>query len=244
METANETAAMMNTDNMENRNSISVFNRNRLGPKTNDRREDKAAKKSRYADYKCYSCGLYGHTSRHCRKNSSKSKKNSEGNFKRGRGKIHEIKEDTVKSESDSISDDSSNEAGEDAGLDFLNHMAGRGPTFIEVNVNDITMKMEVDTGACQTVISECDKKKYFSKEIVQHYKSSLTVVTGDPVTILGYIWVTLLNGTEKHNATIIIIKTKRRFMPLIGRTWLDILYPGWRTFFFGQYKKCLTDRQ
>lgn len=238
VEMADETTVMMNNDNTENRNAISVFNRNRLGPKTNDRRDDKAPKKSRYADYKCYNCGFYGHTSRYCRKENSKSKRNSGGNSKRSRGKIHEIKDDTAKSENDSISDDSSNEAGEDLGLDFLNHMAGTGPTLIEVNVNDIDLKMEVDTGACQTVISEDDKNKYFPNEIVQHYKSSLSVVTGDPVTISGYICVTLLKGTEKHSVIIVIIKTKRKFRPLIGRTWLDILYPGWRTFFLSGARK------
>lgn len=232
VEMASQHTDMMNNDGTENRNTVSVFNRNRLGPKAYDNRDDKSRKKSRYADYKCYSCGLYGHTKAQCRKSSNKTKRNSDGDFKRGRGKIHDMKGDTANSENGSISDDGSNDAGEDAGLDFMNHMNGKGPTFIEVNVNKISLKMEVDTGACQTVMSECDKNKYFPKEIIQHYRSSLTVVTGDPVIISGYINVTLLKGTERHYVKIVIIKTKRKFMPLVGRTWLDILYPGWRTFF------------
>lgn len=39
-------------------------------------------------------------------------------------------------------------------------------------------------------------------------------------------------NSVEKHNAKAIVIATKRKFIPLLGRTWLDIFYPGWRKFF------------
>lgn len=53
-----------------NENTISVFARNRLGPKTEGYRVEKGWKKSRYANYKCYSCGVAGHTSRQCRNRS------------------------------------------------------------------------------------------------------------------------------------------------------------------------------
>lgn len=238
--------ASQHTDMMHNDNTVSVFSRNRLGPRTHDNRVDNSRKKSRYADYKCYTCGTYGHTSRQCRKNSNKIKNKSDGNFKRSQAvrKINDSHDETAQSENGSISGVDSIDDDDDIGLDFLSHMAGKGPQFIEVNVNNIYLKMEVDTGACQTVISEADKNKYFPNEIIQHYSSSLSVVTGDPVKISGYIYVTLSNGTEKHNVKLVIIKTKRKFMPLVGRTWLDILYPGWRSFFLNRTKSVMPKQK
>lgn len=241
VEMASQHTEMMHNDN----NTVSVFSRNRLGPKAGGNRVDKSRKKSRYDNYQCYTCGSYGHTSRQCHsKGSNKAKSKADGNFKRSQTarKINEVHDDSMQSENGSISDGGSNDDGEDMGLDFLNQMAGKGPTFIEVNVNKVILKMEVDTGACQSVINESDKNKYFPNEIIQHYRSGLKVVTGDPVKISGYINVRILNGTEKHNVKLVVIDTKRKFMPLVGRTWLDILYPGWRSFFLNRNKNETTN--
>lgn len=151
-ELASQHAELMNGDN-----TVSVFARNRLGPKVD--RSERGKKKSRYAGYECYSCGLPGHTSRQCRQNSKRNYK-SDGNFKRvpHKSKIHELQDECSHSENGNSDNDEKSEEGEDLGIDFLNHMAGKGPSLLEVNVNDKIVQMEIDTGACQTVFSEADK--------------------------------------------------------------------------------------
>lgn len=42
---------------------------------------------------------------------------------------------------------------------------------------------------------------------------------------------ITDRNGV-KHEGKLVVIKSKRNFVPLIGRTWLDVLFPGWRNYF------------
>lgn len=223
------------TELMNSENMVSVFARNRLGPKTDGNRFERGRKKTRYANYECFSCGLPGHTKRQCRNNSKRSNK-FDGNFKRGqqRGKIHELQDECSRSENGNSDNDDMSDEGEDLGIDFLNHMAGKGPTLLEVNVNDKIVQMEIDTGACQSVFSEADKNELFPNITIHKYKSNISVVTGDPVKVLGYIKVTISkpDSVEKHSAKAIVIATKRKFTPLLGRTWLDIFYHGWRNFF------------
>lgn len=102
------------------------------------------------------------------------------------------------------------------------------------VSVNGIYIQMEVDTGACTSVIGEIEMHKWFPDAKLKSYPIDLTVVTGDPVNILGYfnVIVSRNNVNGLHGSKFIVIKSSKSFTPLIGRTWLDVLYPGWRKIF------------
>lgn len=66
-------------DLMHGDNTVSVFSRNRLGPRGNEQRVDRGKSKARYANYQCYSCGLTGHTSRSCRSSNSRNNPKNNG---------------------------------------------------------------------------------------------------------------------------------------------------------------------
>lgn len=65
-------------DLMQQDNTVSVFTKHRLGPRVSQSRGnqsfvERGKKKLRYANYQCYSCGLFGHTSRSCRAETAKT---------------------------------------------------------------------------------------------------------------------------------------------------------------------------
>lgn len=228
IELTSQNVEIMHHDN----NSVSVFSRNRLGSRPNQRVRD--TKNGRYANYQCYTCHDFGHTSKMCRKNQIKRSTNnyksatSDKIAKRGRRyKVNEIEE--------AVAEPSESDAEDDLDLGHLNTIVSKGPVFIEVSVNGVKLKMEVDTGACQSVIHLKDQVKLFPQLTLSNYRASLSVITGDPVNIMGYIEVNIAkpsNITAARETKLIVLNSKRNFVPLAGRTWLDILCPGWRSFF------------
>lgn len=210
---------------MQQDNSIGVFSRNRLGPRQESNGNSRDKKKPRYANYQCYNCLQYGHTSRMCRNSSAKGPNQNNNQKNRVvRAKINDI---------DGKSDAEESEADEDLDLSFLNHVSAQGPVFSEVSIDNILIRTEIDTGACQAVMSERDANKYFPNLKLHPFRMDLSVVTGDPVKILGYGNVKIakeINSDTAQGCKLVIIKSKRNFVPLCGRTWLDILFPGWRT--------------
>ncbi|XP_075152157.1 uncharacterized protein LOC142226153 [Haematobia irritans] len=55
-------------------------------------------------------------------------------------------------------------------------------------------------------------------------------VITGSRVEVLGEISVMVNN----ENMPLLVVDSPRPFKPLLGRNWMDILYPTWRSFFAG----------
>lgn len=68
-------------DLMQHDNTVSVFARTRLGSRPNQNGNNRDQKKPRYANYQCFNCSQYGHTSRNCRNKPSKgSNQRNNGN--------------------------------------------------------------------------------------------------------------------------------------------------------------------
>lgn len=225
-------------DLMHGDNTVSVFSRSRLGPRGDDQRVVRGKSKPRYANYQCYSCGLPGHTSRSCRTPNAKNsqKNNGQSRGKSWKNRINEVNDKESQSTgSEPVDASDSEDAGDDNALDFLHHIASKGPTFIEVSVNNVMIRMEVDTGACQSVISETDKNKLFPNSVLHKFRTNLAVVTGETVDIPGFFYAKIARTDSPslvHESKLVVIKSTRKFIPLAGRTWLDVLYPGWRVFF------------
>ncbi|XP_062565572.1 uncharacterized protein LOC134227890 [Armigeres subalbatus] len=105
-------------------------------------------------------------------------------------------------------------------------------PCYVNAIIQQKGMIMEVDCGSAESVISEALFSKSFSRYPIEKNRKRLYVIDGNRLNILGKVRVTVqLNGlVEKLD--LIILQCEKDFVPLMGRSWLDIFFNGWRNTF------------
>lgn len=101
------------------------------------KKENSESKRSRMI--KCFLCGKMGHMVRQCYRNPNRTQ--------------------MVKKEEDKIHSNTEEENGE---INYINRVLAAGPELLEVSVNEKLIKMEIDTGACRSVMHRIHKEKYF----------------------------------------------------------------------------------
>ncbi|XP_062708630.1 uncharacterized protein LOC134288288 [Aedes albopictus] len=183
--------------------------------------------------YKCSFCHKTGHTKKFCyrlkRKSPRKSKQtvkfidtpkpstsSSSGLFKR-------LKEDLDKTDSEY----------EDIHCMMVSARSKlNAPCYVEALINKRRLSMEVDCGSAETVISENLFRRSFSKCQLEKSNRRLYVIDGNRLSILGKARVTVeLNGIVSERY-LIVLQGANDFVPLMGRSWLDIFFDGWRRTF------------
>lgn len=93
-------------------------------------------------------------------------------------------------------------------------------------------MSMEIDTGAGVSVCAWQDYKKNFAYKRLHPCDKRLKVISGDQIKVMGQIFLRkVVNGAVFH-LPLIVVKTRKPFTPLLGRSWLSILTPDWRNTF------------
>nr|XP_022901079.1 uncharacterized protein K02A2.6-like [Onthophagus taurus]XP_022901087.1 uncharacterized protein K02A2.6-like [Onthophagus taurus]XP_022901095.1 uncharacterized protein K02A2.6-like [Onthophagus taurus]XP_022901103.1 uncharacterized protein K02A2.6-like [Onthophagus taurus] len=88
---------------------------------------------------------------------------------------------------------------------------------------------MEVDSGACKSVIHVTHYKKYFGKVVLKPVNIKLKVITGENVSIIGELIVAVKYRNKCFGLPLIVIECKNTFVPLLGRNWLNVLNPKWQ---------------
>lgn len=89
---------------------------------------------------------------------------------------------------------------------------------------------MEMDTGS---VVSVKDKNTYhqkFSTVPLSNSTRRLVVVSGSRLNILGELKVNVSVNNKNAVARLIVLQTDNNFTPLIGRDWMDLFFPNWRS--------------
>lgn len=81
--------------------------------------------------------------------------------------------------------------------------------------------------------MSEQDYKKHFAQYPLKNSKVQLVVMTGEKLMIRGVLNVEVRKPEkdDTHFLNVVVVKStsKKNFVPLLGRNWLDVLYPNWR---------------
>ncbi|XP_062710511.1 uncharacterized protein K02A2.6-like isoform X1 [Aedes albopictus] len=210
------------------------FDRNRpyyYRSRSNGRRDDD---RNTEKPFTCSFCHKAGHTKKFCfrlkRKSPRKSKQavkfidspkpstsHTSGLFKR------------LKAEMSDDSDDEDSPCMMIAARSKVNE-----PCYTEAIVQGRRMTLEVDCGSAESVISEALYTRYFSKFPIEQSRKRLYVIDGNRLSILGKVKVSVqLNGLVE-DLYLIVLQCDKDFVPLMGRSWLDVFFSGWRNAFAG----------
>lgn len=98
----------------------------------------------------------------------------------------------------------------------------------VHIQINNVAVKFEVDSGAAVTVLEECSFRECFKNISLTPFNNNLWSCGGHLLTVVGQAAVKV----GVNNLNLVIVKGLKSQCGLLGRDWLDILYPGWREFF------------
>lgn len=126
------------------------------------------------------------------------------------------------------------NSAGYHHGVHMVNAVDSNYPAICTLTVEGIQFHMEVDSGASASMIDVDEYHKNFSHLKLHSVNNFFSTVTGEIIKILGKIHVKVVFGGESYILELIVKNIGKSFIPLLGRTWLDVLNPNWRRFLTG----------
>lgn len=101
----------------------------------------------------------------------------------------------------------------------------GVAPIFKVVNINDVPITMEVDTGAAVSVVTEATYqriKESSQTQPLQHSQVCLKIYTGETIPVLGQLPVKVSCGENEHTLAVLVVKGGGPY--LMGRNWLRVL--------------------
>ncbi|XP_062711786.1 uncharacterized protein K02A2.6-like isoform X1 [Aedes albopictus] len=102
----------------------------------------------------------------------------------------------------------------------------------VKVLVEKHTLTMEIDCGSAETVISEELFLRNFGQRQLLPCNKKLAVIDGKRLKVLGKISVSVQLKGKLQQLHMIVLRCDNDFTPLMGRTWLDCFYAGWRNVF------------
>lgn len=193
-------------------------------------------KKSNDINVICFKCQKQGHYAFQC---NYQSEKKYQRQPKRYHSEVKSIEPEEV-NDDDVLNIHPSSEDEETSLLGSLtlgsNSPPGKSsPILINIFLAGIRTKMEIDSGACCSVMSSKQFKYTFENHFLHRLNRPLRLIDGNLVKVIGYVNLEVSkteNCSETNIIPLVIIETEEEFMPLLGRNWLDVLYRGWREYF------------
>ena len=178
----------------------------------------------RYSDYTCRRCGKQGHLERRCR--GEKKETGTGGASKQGASKPAAIR--TVcacTAHGDGGAGDPNH--GDGLNMDLLSlYRLGRqeaaDPVMVDVMVNGGPVRMEVDTGAAVSVMSQSSYERIRGDQPLRESGLKLKTYTGEIVTPRGVATVDVAYQDQQRQLPITVVEGN---VPnLLGRDWLSKL--------------------
>jgi hypothetical protein len=179
-----------------------------------------SAAECRFKDVDCRQCGKRGHLARACRSKSLqiKSKPTRKGNSQATRRKpTHMVREESDEEEM------------EEYNMYNVNDNKAKSSYMATPIVNGVEMKMEIDTGAALSVISEKTYKRLWKKKDtpqLQPTSAKLITYTGENIKVLGKINVTIEMNEQTASLPLIVVQGDGP--SLLGKNWLQKLKLDW----------------
>ena len=179
-----------------------------------------------YKDTECYNCSKKGHIASVCRaaKKDSPSRHDTDRHV-------------STNKHLDLIDDD------DDVYPVFRVGMPGNAkidPYHVEMDINGTSTRMEIDTGAAVTILSEDTFRQVEKGQEVSRLKPTkarLRTYTGEEINVMGEVQLPVEYGSGKHNLSALVVHGKGP--SLLGRDWLSQVRLDWDNIF---YNKCVND--
>lgn len=106
-------------------------------------------------------------------------------------------------------------------------------PLYVIVSINGIRVRCEVDSGAGVSVMSSVLYERCFYRYPLYMIDKQFVLADNSKCRTRGVMNVLL---DDKHESQIVIVESKQDSPPLVGRTWLNVLFPSWRKAFSSRY--------
>ena len=170
---------------------------------------------------KCFKCDKLGHLQKMCRTPISKQGGKQTGRKKKGsRGRpMHQVETATVDTQSS-----------EEHEFNLFTCSERKiNPYKVQVNINAVTVVMELDTGASATLINETVYQQINEgqqKPELQESKMVLRSYTGQAVPIVGRFTASVIYQDQTKKLPVTVVKGKQPC--LLGRDWLEEIRIDW----------------
>ena len=178
-------------------------------------------KECRFKDALCHACGKKGHIAPVCKSAPHKKSFPRQGHPGRSRQRFKR----TNRVQDDEDSGSSSEE--------YLLHKVGNcstDPVNVYVQINGKPLKMEVDTGATLSIISEETRKAMFPEEELRTSGLVLKTYTNEPMQVKGTLNVRVQYETQFKKLVLVVIAGNGP--SLFGRNWLNHIKLNWKEMF------------
>jgi hypothetical protein len=111
---------------------------------------------------------------------------------------------------------------------DFLHMVASQSskPIFVDLQINDKTLQMELDTGAAFTIISERTRKTVFPELPLLKCPIRLKTYTDERIAVLGQLNVHVSYGDQRAPLVLLVIAGDGH--TLLGWNWLRYIRLDW----------------
>lgn len=180
----------------------------------------------------CYACQQVGHTSRVC----PAKRRNVNAVLEDDYSTVDNGSDDDFLGENDRISSingiktkESYGQVNDNSIFNVTGRKGDENPCFINVKVNKIPMRAEIDTGACASIISSSIFFRHFRNLPISKADRPYKSVTSHIVPVLGKTLVEVEFNDTKRKLEVIIQQSDVETPLLIGRTWLKVLFPSWQ---------------
>lgn len=173
----------------------------------------------RYKKYTCSKCGRVGHLRRACPARTQRGRGGGGPWGAGARGARSPRNFYHVHAEEGETQDEDTSDVEEQ-----LNHLCLNGykPVSLSVNIDNIVVNMEIDTGSAISCISKDTYLRYFQHRKIEPFDLTLKFYDGSRIKPLGVIRPTVKYENKENNLELFIIEGGT--VPLLGRHWLTEL--------------------